>query len=503
MGSYLDLINKKASIFFDSIKHNAITPNERNEELEKVFSKINDLVTKEHSKKPFESISKIPLIQNVPVLYNCVRSIIIDHDVYVGLLIISSALIASVQSIKKMPGTALPPTNSHALFDSSDLLIWSKDTQNTNYAKQWLSLLYFFLLYFNVPKMVEVVLSKLSPANYASYYLSYLRVSTISLQFITGGMLYYNILTIIKRNAHFIVKKIPIYRMMASYFNENNANDSIAKRLQRNAGSMKDYKMTVQQWLLIIFSCVLSLALTVSSYKNPQSLKCLNLIILGYNVVLIDHIPLTNLRNALITILVYVAVSALNGIFGKHFGRFSPFFTSANRPPELSFADFLNTALPGSFIALCYRFDIWRWYLHHEEQEFHFLNWNVDLKYFINAMVSYAIGMLITTGCRYKLHIESLPHELFVIGYMLVSTMFLALHDSCFNRFWKFDYYSNGLEKFPDNVNENEEIGEELSYLTYLVLEDLIANQEYLDDPEYTDESIMDNDIDALEDTND
>ncbi|GAV56295.1 hypothetical protein ZYGR_0BB00720 [Zygosaccharomyces rouxii] len=153
-----------------------------------------------------------------------------------------------------------------------------------------------------------------------------------------------------------------------------------------------------------------------------------------------------------------------------------------------------DIVLPGIFISLCYKFDIYRWHLHNPNTEFH-LNRNYWGVYATTALLSYIFALL---GCFVALdHFQvAQPALLYVVPSQLISILSLAWWKDRFEM-WNFHY-----EELRKPKNHQGPLSETASLLQ---VEDEYVEEEDLDYVPLSDDDGDDDDIydEQLEDEED
>ena len=124
--------------------------------------------------------------------------------------------------------------------------------------------------------------------------------------------------------------------------------------------------------------------------------------------------------------------------------------------------------LTGMFIAMCYKYDIWKWHLDHDDTEFHFLNWSYVGKYFITAMVSY-VASLVSAMVSLSIFNTAQPALLYIVPSLLISTILVACWNKDFKQFWNFQYDTIEVDKSLKKAIEKKE--NSITYSTFILSE--------------------------------
>lgn len=143
-------------------------------------------------------------------------------------------------------------------------------------------------------------------------------------------------------------------------------------------------------------------------------------------------------------------------------------FNTAQNNFNFSILGLGDIALPGMFIAMCYKYDIWKWHLDHDDTEFHFLNWSYVGKYFITAMVSY-VASLVSAMVSLSIFNTAQPALLYIVPSLLISTILVACWNKDFKQFWNFQYDTIEVDKSLKKAIEKKE--NSITYSTFILSE--------------------------------
>ncbi|CAR29906.1 hypothetical protein ZYGR_0AD05960 [Zygosaccharomyces rouxii] len=180
----------------------------------------------------------------------------------------------------------------------------------------------------------------------------------------------------------------------------------------------------------VIPSLILSIALSQWSPLQP-------IVPMNCAIYAITQIQFKNLKTATLIL------SALL-VYDVYFVFYTPFMINASQidlPIKIQLPTGLmglgDIVLPGIFISLCYKFDIYRWHLRNPNTEFH-LNRHYWGTYASTALLSYILALL---GCfvaldRYQV---AQPALLYVVPSQLISILSLAWWKDGFEM-WHFHY---------------------------------------------------------------
>lgn len=151
-----------------------------------------------------------------------------------------------------------------------------------------------------------------------------------------------------------------------------------------------------------------------------------------------------------------------------------------------------DIVLPGSFISLLLRLDL---YNHYQKQEkrisFHHLN-HFDKPYFIAGIVSYLLGLSICMGVLLLFN-RGQPALLYIVPSLLVGTAVTALRQQEFKKVWQFNEIMKEFEEQPRSLKQVEE--EEENDDDYVESESDDDDFEYEDDTEDDLQNLIDDQL--------
>lgn len=96
-----------------------------------------------------------------------------------------------------------------------------------------------------------------------------------------------------------------------------------------------------------------------------------------------------------------------------------------------------DLALPGAFVALCLRFDLYRFHEQHANCEFHHLQ-RFGKPYFVAALLGYTAGLMLTFKIV-QIYQVGQPALLYLCPGVLASVYATALYRGEFGRLWSYD----------------------------------------------------------------
>lgn len=145
-----------------------------------------------------------------------------------------------------------------------------------------------------------------------------------------------------------------------------------------------------------------------------------------------------------------------------------------------------DLVLPGSFIALCLRFDLYNYHDKNPNTEFHFLN-EFEKPYFISSLVGYLIGLLVTFKIV-EYYETGQPALLYLCPSIMLAAYSTAIYRGELSKLWNYDETYENKKETPkkDEVEIDIICSKETLFLSSEIAE------EDIDDPE--DEDYVDND---------
>lgn len=557
MGNELiQLITEQVSrISTNFLRHTISGSNDTsNKELENVFEKITKVVQNESP----PIVGKVDWFSNstAHVLVNLFtkRSLFIDSLL---LIAVSTALvvIGSFASIRSIPYTALPPTQVHPLFDPSDCdldhecqIVYADDKKKWTDSLDERQAIILPLTSAVSLLTLYVVVTKLK-VEWRTFLLKLLNYNIILATFPAGLLVYTYFSGCFTRYLSRLGSWNPLmvsprYRLTISDDNEsvNRAGwlvhnfqyrdaltgelgyksvvDKIKKdswerqlylRELTNPTDVKSNRQFANTYFngTMLVSLLLSAATTVLYVCFPGDWLIRNAISMNLAIWAISQLTLKNLKSG-VFILTALFVYDIYFVFGTTV--MVTVATNIDLPIKLALPSKFNTVLnnfefsilglgdivlPGIFIALCYKYDIWQWHYVNVDTEFHLLNWHYVGVYFVTALISYTIA-LAACMCALTIFGTAQPALLYIVPSLLVSTLTVAWARGDLAQFWSFQYDTIEL---GENKLANPSSEPPFTYSDYLQSQDLdhddldeYTNQDAIIDYESDDEDDIDND---------
>lgn len=360
-------------------------------------------------------------------------------------------VLGSLASITSVPHSSLPPTEKDPLFDPTDLELEQQEPDLRLDEQDAII----------IPVCCGITLVALY---YSDLLTKLLKYSFVVLNVTAGTFVYSHLFNTFTRvfgkwTGISPLKFNPRYRLTLS---DNNSsphpvswllpNLSYRDPLNDSAWSAKDTeepksvsssRQLTNAYIRLDMIPALVLSLAVAKWSPLQPIIPMNCAIYA-----ITQIQFKNLKTATLVL------SALL-VYDVYFVFYTPFMISATQidlPIKIQLPTGLiglgDIVLPGIFISLCYKFDIYRWHLRNPNTEFH-LNrcyWGV---YATTALVSYisALSSCFVALDRYQV---AQPALLYVVPLQLSSILTLAWWRDGFEM-WNFHYEG------PKGPKETEE----------------------------------------------
>ena len=127
-----------------------------------------------------------------------------------------------------------------------------------------------------------------------------------------------------------------------------------------------------------------------------------------------------------------------------------------------------DVALPGSLIALCLRFDLFKFHQLNKDKEFHYLQ-PYDKRYFINSIIGYIIGLIITVRFV-KYTGNGQPALLYLVPCLLISVYGTAIYLGDLKLLWG---YNEIIEETKGAEDDDEGDKFEYSEETKILISDI------------------------------
>ena len=208
-------------------------------------------------------------------------------------------------------------------------------------------------------------------------------------------------------------------------------------------------------WLSLL-SYTLALLTCFTFYYNPNNWVVSNVVGMSTAVIYITHLRVPNLRAG-----VYLLLGLL--IYDVFFVFATPIMetlaTNIDIPAVIklpngtknvgdasivmySLIGLGDIVLPGSFIAMCHRFDIWRTHMLEEETEFHLRKLPYYIgRYFLSTVIAYIVALLCCTAAMR--HFKSAqPALLYISPALIIAATATAYFSGDLHIFWTFKYDS-------------------------------------------------------------
>lgn len=524
-----------------------------NKELENVFEQIASVVKNNQSTvvSKLDEISSstahalVAIFQRYPLFID-----------YLTLSVLATALVVvgSFASIRSIPYTALPPTQVHPLFDPSDYdldhecqIIYADEKQKWTEKLDEKQAIVLPLTSAISLLGLYVIVTKLK-LEWKIYLLKLLNLNIILVTFPAGLLVYtyfancftrylsrlgsWNPLTVSPRfrvtisddngsvnRAGWFVHNLQYRDALTDELGyekvvEKVKNDPWERQLYSRELTKPTDVQSNRQFLnmylngSMLFSCILSAATTAFYFCFPGDWLIRNIISMNLAVWAISQMPLKNLKSGVL-VLAALFLYDIYFVFGTRV--MVTVATSIDLPIKLSLPNRFNTVLnnfefsilglgdiilPGIFIALCYKYDIWRWHYVNTDTEFHLLNWHYIGRYFTTALLSYVVALI---SCMSAVTIfgTAQPALLYIVPCLLVSTLTMAWASGDLGQFWSFQYDVIELGENKLAKMDSEPL---ITYSDYLRSDDLDND----DTEEYTNQdAIMDYESDNDEDSDD
>lgn len=459
--------------------------------------------------------------------------------IYVALVLV---ILGSLISIHSIPTTALPPTNEHSLFDPSDNDITTEcpiitkdneimsETLNESHAILMPITAGCFLVFLYYLHTIGKLISLTSVVRYYFLFSGGFAVAAVTsfvLRFSLRYICYwfsFNPLVVIPRyrialgddngeiskigggfiaNFHYrdaLTEKLAFKKTIDEL--EKKENVPLKRYYTREFSKPSDvlYKRQIGNfyfdWILVT-SSIIGLIAAAAYYFFPNNWIISNIISLNIIIWSIGQIQLKNLKIGVL-ILSALFFYDIYFVFGTEI--MATVAQNIELPVKLTLPvgiDPLNDSrfdfallgagdiiLPGIFISLCLKYDIWKWHLQNVDSEFHLLNFRRYIgKYFIASLIGYVSGLLL---CMVSLTVYKVaqPALLYIVPMVLLTVISLAWFNDDLKEFWLFQYDTIKL-----NENEKDtEVPESISTPSDLNILDMENLDELEDEEDYTEE---------------
>lgn len=262
-----------------------------------------------------------------------------------------------------------------------------------------------------------------------------------------------------------------------------------------------------------IYSFILACIISALYFWFPRNWMLTNIVSLNLSVWTISQLNLKNLKSGTMILLVLFFYDIYFVFYNDVMVTVAtqlelPFklsipvkFNPASKKFDFSFLGLGDMIIPGMFIAMCYKFDIWKWHLKNVDREFHLLNWGYIGTYFKVALISYALSMVTCMLCLNIFNVAQ-PALLYIVPFLLISISVVAKFNNDFKDMWnlQFDVIEIDDEKLSSGRLEKEDqlTYSELLESDYIEDSDTDVNSDFT--PESDDDLSLSDDDDEAED---
>lgn len=512
-----DNISKLPSRFLKSYGYASDYYENNNNELENVFEQITNLVQTNQSSiaVTLDNFS----YSTAHAMVNLVQKNFLFIE-YLTLVVVATALVVlgSFASITSIPYTALPPTKLHPLFDPSDLdldqdchIMYADKDKNgkkkrlsdsmdekhaillplgsgltlltlyfviTKLHIQWktylLKLLNFNILVMSIPSGVFVYnyfasaitrfISHWGPWNPLNFSPRYrITLSDDNEEVSRAGWFIYNFQY---RDA--LTNELG-YQSIIDKVKEDSWERQLYSREFKKPKTVESQRQFANMYINngMLLSFLISVGTTACYYFVPNDWLVCNVISMNFAIWSISQMKLKNLKSGVL-ILTALFFYDIYFVFGTNVMvtvassldlpiklTLPTRYNTASSKFEFSMLGLGDIALPGMFIALCYKYDIWKYHSDNTDVEFHLLNWCYLGKYFTTAVVSYIMA-LITCMVALATFKVAQPALLYIVPYLVLSTLLVAWRSGDLGQFWNFQYDTISLGKNKLDIEEED-----------------------------------------------
>lgn len=221
-----------------------------------------------------------------------------------------------------------------------------------------------------------------------------------------------------------------------------------------------------------IFSLVIGLISSFCFYICPTNWLVMNMVSFNITIWSISQINLKNLKTG---ILILFALFLYDIYFVFHTDMMVTVAQNLELPVKILLPTRLLTddksinkvsfsllgtgdiVLPGFFISLCYKYDIWKWHNVHDDEEFHLLRLPRYMgRYLISSLMGYISGLIICMIFLHKYQIGQ-PALLYIVPSTIIMVLSVAYLSGDLSEFWNFkydtiDYKNLDTEKVDDTL---------------------------------------------------
>ncbi|KAL3232703.1 putative intramembrane protease [Nakaseomyces bracarensis] len=239
----------------------------------------------------------------------------------------------------------------------------------------------------------------------------------------------------------------------------------------------------------IVFGFVVSTLVSVLYYLFPRNWILTNIVSINLSIWTISQLNLKNLKSGFFIFLVLFFYDIYFVFYSDVMVTVAtrlelPFklslpvsYNVSTRKFEFSFLGLGDMIIPGMFIAMCYKFDIWKWHLNNLDREFHLLNWRYIGTYFITSLFAYIVAMI---TCMVGLNAFNVaqPALLYIVPSLLLSVMLVAYIKGDLKELWSLQY--DVIEIDDEQLETSED--DKRVHVTYSDLLDSEVSQDDADD---------------------
>lgn len=538
-----DTISKLPSRFLKSYGYASDYYESNNKELENVFEQITNLVQTNQSSiaVTLDNFS----YSTAHAMVNLVQkhSLFIEYLTLV-VVATALVVLGSFASITSIPYTALPPTKLHPLFDPSDLdldqdchIMYADKDKNGKKKRLSDSMdekhaillplgsgLTLLTLYFVITKL---------HIQWKTYLLKLLNFNIVIMSIPSGVFVYNYFASAITR---FIshwgpwnpLNFSPRYRITLSDDNEEVSRagwfiynfqyrdaltnelgyQSIIDKVKEDSWERQLYSREFKKPKAVesqrqfanmyinngmLFSFLISVGTTACYYFVPSDWLVCNVISMNFAIWSISQMKLKNLKSGVL-ILTALFFYDIYFVFGTNVMvtvasnldlpiklTLPTRYNTASSKFEFSMLGLGDIALPGMFIALCYKYDIWKYHSDNTDMEFHLLNWCYLGKYFTTAVISYIMALIACMVALATFNVAQ-PALLYIVPYLVLSTLLVAWRSGDLGQFWNFQYDTISLGENKLDIEEEDETA--MTYSEFFQSESL--NEDGSDEEDYT-----------------
>ena len=491
------------------------------DELEQVFYRINEIIVERaRAEQKFDSI---PEMVEMIELYSPPWVVgILKNNINIILLAITALTVACMGSfiaIRTEPNTALLPTDIHPLFDPSDLALYenldlqiydrspgsiSAAGRSRGHRYSSLLIVTVALIITNISLFLLTVYAH-NPIHYTLE--SYSQIFVIFELFFhayVGNKVFSFLLTAMRRNLSYLLTR-SARRKAQKLALQDTQDGSIASRVRSTSkdslSSAPKFNSPGPLSFTNVVSALLSILVTTTYFQHPNCPVMKLIIKVNVLIYSIHFFDLGNTRTSIFLLFIFcqTLLTVSKGIADYWPKSTVPYliFNFGTEETTIKLRAY-NILIPCTVVLMSYKLDIWKWHLDHPETEFHFLRWKYVNMYFVNSVTSFLSSLLFLVTYGEDLQISEELYFVFILGYMLLTTLALATLNHDLKKLWNYDYSYIGL---PDEISEERhddgyDLAEELTYVSELARNEVEEDSKSLgvDD---TGEAVSENDSDT------